>query len=371
MSDSTPHHSLPLLQASQSQKHITHNEALTLIDGLLQLSVISRSVNTPPTSPSDGDRYLVGDTPSAEWLNQTGNLAFYVAGSWRYSSPQVGWFVWVEDEAVYLSYSGSAWGAAVVEAQSEVPEFGVNTSADTTNRLSVKSDAVLISHDDVTPGSGDIRVNYNKSTSAHTASLTFQSGYSARGEIGLLGDENVSIKTTPDGSNWTSAMVVHSGDGEVQIPKVSIEGGSIDGTEIGISVPSSGQFSSLGVEGDLLVQGLVHAGAYNSFHLTVASNSVGTITPIRQSGLVLVTAVAASGAKSTHTGLFVFQLGTTPQMLSLVTLNGCSSAGASNLTGLTGPADTTSVSAQASEIQVENQTAASQTYSVVFLGGEA
>ena len=48
---------LPYLAASQAQKHVTHNEALTLLDGLVQLSVKSRVVAAPPGSPIDGDRY--------------------------------------------------------------------------------------------------------------------------------------------------------------------------------------------------------------------------------------------------------------------------------------------------------------------------
>ena len=38
MSDVTPHLGLPLLAAGQAQKHVTHNEALTLLDALAQLA---------------------------------------------------------------------------------------------------------------------------------------------------------------------------------------------------------------------------------------------------------------------------------------------------------------------------------------------
>ena len=48
--------SLPLIEAGQAQKHVTHNEALLLLDAALHLAVASRSVATPPGAPAAGDR---------------------------------------------------------------------------------------------------------------------------------------------------------------------------------------------------------------------------------------------------------------------------------------------------------------------------
>ena len=56
---------LPYLAASQAQKHVTLNEALSILDGLLHLAVITRSLATPPTTPADGDRYLIAASPTA------------------------------------------------------------------------------------------------------------------------------------------------------------------------------------------------------------------------------------------------------------------------------------------------------------------
>jgi hypothetical protein len=49
----TPRLSLPLLAAGQAQKHVTHNDALTRLDGLIHLAVASRSETTPPGSPTE------------------------------------------------------------------------------------------------------------------------------------------------------------------------------------------------------------------------------------------------------------------------------------------------------------------------------
>lgn len=79
------------------------------------------------------------------------------------------------------------------EALSAV-RLGVNTDADTINRLAVKSDAVLLSHD-VTPGSGDLRVTMNKAGAAEDAGLVFQTGYASRA-LALRGRR-------PDGEGFT------------------------------------------------------------------------------------------------------------------------------------------------------------------------
>ena len=51
---------LPHILAAQAQKHVTHNEALRLLDGLVQISVLDRGLTSPPGCPADGDRYIVG-----------------------------------------------------------------------------------------------------------------------------------------------------------------------------------------------------------------------------------------------------------------------------------------------------------------------
>jgi hypothetical protein len=47
MSDATTHLLLPYILAAQAQKHVTHNEALRILDGLVQLSVLDRDLTAP------------------------------------------------------------------------------------------------------------------------------------------------------------------------------------------------------------------------------------------------------------------------------------------------------------------------------------
>ena len=84
----TPLIGLPLIAASQEQKHVTHNEALLLLDAVVHLAVISRALATPPASPVEGDRYLVAAAAIGAWAGHSGHVTFHEAGSWRFAIPK-------------------------------------------------------------------------------------------------------------------------------------------------------------------------------------------------------------------------------------------------------------------------------------------
>ena len=228
MADNTPLLGLPYILAAQAQKHVTHNEALRLLDGIVQLSVKDRNLNTPPGSPVDGDRYLVAAGASGDWTGWSGDVAMFADGSWWRLPARTGWLCYVEDEDVLLVRRGASWELLVSEAITEeqlgdgsITLVGVNTGADATNRLAVKSDAVLLSHDDVTPGSGDMRVAVNKKETVKDAAFVFQTNWSTRALFGLLGADDFGIKVSPDGSTFHEALVVDKGSGQVSLPQAA------------------------------------------------------------------------------------------------------------------------------------------------------
>jgi hypothetical protein len=63
-------------------------------------SVITRT-NTPPISPSNGDRYLITSPAIGAWISQDNLIAEYnnvISGSWSYTTPTNGMSVRVDDE---------------------------------------------------------------------------------------------------------------------------------------------------------------------------------------------------------------------------------------------------------------------------------
>lgn len=112
----TPNLNMPEIAASQSQKHVTHNEALALLDALVQLCVLSRVSDTPAT-PQDGARYIVPAGATGDFAGHEGKLAHFTGGAWAFYTPGAGWRAWVEDEGQEVVYSTGLWeqvGGAVI-----------------------------------------------------------------------------------------------------------------------------------------------------------------------------------------------------------------------------------------------------------------
>lgn len=215
--DETANLGLDYIMPSQAQKYVTHNEALRDLDSLVQLSVLDRDLGTRPASPAPGDRYLIAAGATAAWSGHDGAIAAWQDGMWLFYAPRMGWRVWVGDESLLIAWTGSAWvtsGPSINPA----PMIGVQTAADSTNRLAVKSDAVLFASDDVTPGTGDIRTVLSKATAAKTASFVFQNAFSGRAEFGLTGDDDFHLKVSPDGASWNDALSVKAANGRLSLP---------------------------------------------------------------------------------------------------------------------------------------------------------
>lgn len=113
MTETTARLALPLLIAGQGQKDVTHNEALVALDCLLNAVVESRVLLQPPTSPPLGRCWLVPAAPSGAWVGQTGLLACWTSGGWRFLASFEGQQIWVRDEQVSLRKVAAQWIVAV------------------------------------------------------------------------------------------------------------------------------------------------------------------------------------------------------------------------------------------------------------------
>ncbi|GAA5666652.1 hypothetical protein Brsp07_05168 [Brucella sp. NBRC 14130] len=75
--DQTPNLKMTYILPSQAQKHVTHNEALRLLDAVVHLSVKSRNRVEAPETPASGDRYLVAAAPAGAWTGKGGAIASF------------------------------------------------------------------------------------------------------------------------------------------------------------------------------------------------------------------------------------------------------------------------------------------------------
>lgn len=279
---------LPLLVPNQSQKEITHNEALVILDNLVNNGVKDKDLTTPPENPSQNDLYIVGVGASGEWEGKDNQLAFYDNG-WRFCQARQGTKYWVNDENCIYVFNSTSWtkfssgsggtvgggeggesgdntsGATALSqlddvslnsiSQDDILKFsngvftnskelnnltglGINCECDNDNKLAIKSNYVLFDNN-----GGDSKIKANKSTTTQTASHLFQDNYSGRAEFGLIGNDDFSLKVSSDGSEWKEAFVIDKATGNIdfkgEITKngESIGGGSGGDVNIGSFLP--------------------------------------------------------------------------------------------------------------------------------------
>ena len=273
---------IPEMTASQSQKHVTFNEALFTLDTLVQLAVLDKDLSAPPGSPTLGDSYIVGGSATGSWLGKENQVATYDGDGWIFFPPNNGWVCWIEDEAEIYFYQagwsaiggilgtgfmssagGTFTGNVVLEeatpsirfndtditgytllqtngatyeiavdaenedasskfqvtidgasANFEVNEFGVGiggASADATNGLAFFGTNILFNS-----GTSIAQV-FNKNLVGNDASFTFQQGFATQALMGLLGNNDFSIKTGP---TFEEALVIKSKSGRAVFKKV-------------------------------------------------------------------------------------------------------------------------------------------------------
>ncbi|MEN8919412.1 MAG: DUF2793 domain-containing protein, partial [Octadecabacter sp.] len=77
MSDQSQILSMPYIQPAQAQKHVTHNEALFLLDAVVQLAVEDVTLTTPPSGPAPNARYIVGASATGDWAGHDNKVALY------------------------------------------------------------------------------------------------------------------------------------------------------------------------------------------------------------------------------------------------------------------------------------------------------
>lgn len=293
--DNTENLALPYIMASQSQKHVTHNEALRALDALVQLAVADKDLGTPPESPAFGARYIVGPSPTGAWAGRANHIAAWQDGAWAFYAPVAGWLAWVHDESRLYLYGGGGWteapgsgGAGLVPkgAWNDTATYNIGDLVEHGGHafLSNADSNVDNEPDAVTPGStaywthfsvvtggggggggevnpvplvgindtadttnrlavsspaslfshegDDHRLKINKAAAGDTASVLFQTDFVGHAEFGLAGDNDWHVKVSPDGTTWHEALVVNRATGAVSFPNTPGGGGGGSGREL-------------------------------------------------------------------------------------------------------------------------------------------
>lgn len=234
MADTTARLGLAYIQAAQAQKHVTHNDALRLLDGIVQASVVNRTTSTPPGSPTEGATYIVAAGGSGVWAGWDGDLALYVDASWYRLEAVAGMRVWDMDADELVVRVGSSWTSLAVAmgflTQASAVDIAVGANGGTTGLGSLDEELTGLSGAsvDTTIQIPDRAICLGVSTRT-TASITGATSYDCGvagtlskfgGSLGVsLGSTNkgvigpeafyadTPVRLTANGSNFTGGSV--------------------------------------------------------------------------------------------------------------------------------------------------------------------
>lgn len=137
---STANLDLPLIQQGQAQKHVTVNEALSVLDTVAQLTLESLAVVTPPETAAEGQGWAVPTGATGAWSGADGHVAIMSNGGWRFVSPRAGWRAFAKDEGRAYLHDGWTWNPDAVAVSwygagvaIQVKEFEHSVSGGTSN----------------------------------------------------------------------------------------------------------------------------------------------------------------------------------------------------------------------------------------------
>jgi len=210
---------LPYLAAGQMQKHVTLNEALTRLDALVLTAVVSRTSTAQPADPDDCALWILPDgATGAEWTaHPEGALLRAEGGGWTRVATSDGLTALVLDADEVVVRHGDDWvtlGARLGVAQA-LSRLGIGTTADDANPFAARLNAALwTALETGSGGTGDLRLTLNKEGPGDVLSQLLQSGYGGRAELGLVGDDDLRLKVSADGSSWHDAFAVDRTSGQ-------------------------------------------------------------------------------------------------------------------------------------------------------------
>jgi hypothetical protein len=180
MSDQTSLLGLPYILPTQTQKHVTRNEALRRLDALVRLAVANRNLTAPPVDPAECDRHIVAAGATDGWSDKDDRIASFQDGAWAFLTPRAGWFASVADEAELVFWDETTW-RPIENTLSELQNIsllGVGTTADTANPFAAKLNKALWS----------------------------------------AGDDSLHIKVSADGGAWRESLLADATIGSVGFP---------------------------------------------------------------------------------------------------------------------------------------------------------
>ncbi len=214
---------LPCIECSQAQKHVTHNDALRILDTLVQLAVRDRDLTAPPCAPGEGECSIVKTArDSGAWAGHGNPIAAWQDGAWQFSVPQTGWLAFVVDEGTLLVWNGSAWGDFFFHRDVDPKSVSAWRRHHGGQHQSLKRQAQqhAVHRQDRggrrrrQPALQAQQGERGQDASPSCCRITFP----AAPRSGLTGDDDFHFKVSPDGTTWYEGIRIAAATGKISFP---------------------------------------------------------------------------------------------------------------------------------------------------------
>ena len=111
------------------------NDALRRLDALVQLTVQSPTLATPPASPTEGQRWIVAASPTGAWVSRAGQIAAWQDGAWAFYAPLDGWTaVDVSTDILLMFNAGTGFRASLISGVFSDAAFTLQDDLDPTKQ---------------------------------------------------------------------------------------------------------------------------------------------------------------------------------------------------------------------------------------------
>ncbi|PCJ23196.1 MAG: hypothetical protein COA94_08480 [Rickettsiales bacterium] len=143
----TPRLNLPLIHSGQAQKEITHNEALSMLDVLINPVVQDIGIIHPPDA-QEGQIFIVGTEAQEEFKEHQNKLAQRIGQGWRFVTPSKWLEATLDSDGSKHRFNGEYWAPSSHDIR------------DSPQAISTEIDQAELKHPKVEPQlQGDMLIN--------------------------------------------------------------------------------------------------------------------------------------------------------------------------------------------------------------------
>jgi hypothetical protein len=299
------------------------NLSLNTIDALLQILVQTVGANTPPASPTNGARYIVGAAPTTAWSGQANKLARWLDGAWQFFDAR---YALNAADGQWYGRSGATWaqlGGALADGSVTNPKLADMATQTIKGRASVGAGVP----EDLTPAQARGVISVREQLAAARTYFVRTDG----------NDSNDGLANTAGGAFLTIQKAVNvaaSLDLSIFNCTIEIADGTYTGAVVLKAASGDGQVRIIGNEatpanviitgGGNLVSG-VDFGRYLLAGVTLASTGVRNIQVSGRSQLQIKNIVSqGSPSLNTHAAAINYA---EVQAVGPITVNGNSAIG--------------------------------------------